>query len=341
MDKLEEVLKKIQDEVAALVDKIKSSLSKKNDENEPDNEEDKTESKIIDNDIPEVSDSEESKKKFDIKNIKIDSDFIKENGLKIFLVVAIAYLAVDEFLLKSNPEQVTSPEVTARQKPKKKVKRKKTPVKKPVSTVTKSTTSKKKKRVAKIAEKKEEKSSKDEEAFAYRENKKEVIKAKMKDIPPETSTVVLEKRKMEKENDLEQSRIDSGQEVKYDLNKDKKEMGLGEQADVKKEMAIGEQIESVISNKMKEEEKSPDYIEPPTYQRFGRGLVYNCKGKHWACVDHYSYVKCRENDKFNTENKKKKECVVRNTYASSDDCIKVQTYFTNNNEKTDFCSTEI
>ncbi|MBT3584019.1 MAG: hypothetical protein HN509_03855 [Halobacteriovoraceae bacterium] len=79
------------------------------------------------------------------------------------------------------------------------------------------------------------------------------------------------------------------------------------------------------------------YVEPPTYLRPGRGLVYNCKGKHWACVDKFSYFTCKDNLKWATSSKQNPECVAKDVYASMKDCRIVQVHFINTNLKTAFC----
>jgi hypothetical protein len=68
------------------------------------------------------------------------------------------------------------------------------------------------------------------------------------------------------------------------------------------------------------------YTEPPVYDLLGRGLVYNCKEKYWACVDKSAYVKCNKNMKWNKSHGKPAECSVLNVYNSDDDCGVVQKY---------------
>ena len=81
----------------------------------------------------------------------------------------------------------------------------------------------------------------------------------------------------------------------------------------------------------------PSYIEPPNYLRTGRGLVYNCREGHWACVDKFSYFTCFENQKWNEENVQGAECVTRDVYASGADCAAIQKFYVNKPEPTDFC----
>jgi len=81
----------------------------------------------------------------------------------------------------------------------------------------------------------------------------------------------------------------------------------------------------------------PSYVEPPNYLRTGRGLVYNCREGHWACVDKFSYFTCFENQKWNEENVQSAECVTRDVYASGADCAAIQKFYVNKPEPTDFC----
>lgn len=76
---------------------------------------------------------------------------------------------------------------------------------------------------------------------------------------------------------------------------------------------------------------------PPAYDQMGRGLVYNCKDKYWACVDRASYVTCNKNLKYNESVGKSKECVVQAIYATNDDCAKIQKYNVSVSQSTDFC----
>ncbi|HAZ14645.1 MAG: hypothetical protein A2X86_06155 [Bdellovibrionales bacterium GWA2_49_15] len=80
------------------------------------------------------------------------------------------------------------------------------------------------------------------------------------------------------------------------------------------------------------------YVSPPSYEVLGRGLVYNCKGKHWACVNQEAYFACRNNMNWNSKNRKPHECYTFNVYASDEDCEVIQRYNINTLAKTDFCN---
>lgn len=99
-----------------------------------------------------------------------------------------------------------------------------------------------------------------------------------------------------------------------------------------------EKIVEEIGAPTEEELKGPaEYVDPPTYDEVGRGLVYNCKGKHWACVDKNSYFACRDNLKWAKGNGKGFECFTKDVYKNENDCRIIQTNFINTNLKTDFC----
>lgn len=76
---------------------------------------------------------------------------------------------------------------------------------------------------------------------------------------------------------------------------------------------------------------------PPAFDVLGRGLVYNCKDKFWACIDKPGYVTCNKNMKWNKSKGNPAECVIQNVYSSDEDCIKVQKYNVSSNQPTTFC----
>lgn len=98
--------------------------------------------------------------------------------------------------------------------------------------------------------------------------------------------------------------------------------------------ALGEAL-----SKMKESPKKKMAItKAPDYLITGRGLVYNCRGKHWACVDKKSYFKCAANQKESKKFGKKPDCGTVAVYQTEDDCQVIQLYNINTSQKTDFCS---
>jgi hypothetical protein len=69
------------------------------------------------------------------------------------------------------------------------------------------------------------------------------------------------------------------------------------------------------------------------YQATGRGLIYNCKGKHWACVDKTNYIICRGLSKQGS-----KDCYARGVLKTNEACFATQKKFATTNAKTDFCN---
>lgn len=83
---------------------------------------------------------------------------------------------------------------------------------------------------------------------------------------------------------------------------------------------------------------SPVETPVPNYENTGRGLVYNCIDKHWACIDKPSYVQCHKNNVWNKSQGKRIECATKAVYNEDADCTKVQLYYVSNNEDTGFCN---
>ena len=81
-----------------------------------------------------------------------------------------------------------------------------------------------------------------------------------------------------------------------------------------------------------------EYVAPPDYEYRGRGLVYNCVGKHWACVDGPSYKTCEDNASSVQYLKKKVECHPFNVYETTRGCESMQNRMVSSSAKTTFCN---
>jgi hypothetical protein len=81
-----------------------------------------------------------------------------------------------------------------------------------------------------------------------------------------------------------------------------------------------------------------EYVSPPDYDYRGRGLVYNCKGKHWACVDAPSYKTCEDNSSSVKYLNKKTECYPFNIYETERGCGSMQNRMVSSSAKTNFCN---
>lgn len=80
------------------------------------------------------------------------------------------------------------------------------------------------------------------------------------------------------------------------------------------------------------------YVAPPDYDYIGRGLVYNCKGRHWACVDAPSYKVCEDNASSTKFLGKPVECYPFNVYETTRGCEITQNRMVSSNAKTKFCN---
>ena len=81
-----------------------------------------------------------------------------------------------------------------------------------------------------------------------------------------------------------------------------------------------------------------EYVAPPDYEYPGRGLVYNCKALHWACVDGPSYKICEQNAAYLQDNNKAPECYPFNIYETSHGCTSMQNRMVSSGANTDFCN---
>lgn len=112
------------------------------------------------------------------------------------------------------------------------------------------------------------------------------------------------------------------------LNEQELSEKLGENSDLNQDTVV----EKVISQEEKEQ------VDPPNYNLLGRGLVYNCEEKFWACVSKVSYFQCGGHEQWSQKFSKNPKCVTRNVYASIEDCEIVQAYYVDHNESVDFCT---
>lgn len=100
---------------------------------------------------------------------------------------------------------------------------------------------------------------------------------------------------------------------------------------------ILEDLEKQAKDTQQPEQKK-EYVAPPDYEYRGRGLVYNCSGKHWACVDAPSYKTCEDNASSVKYLNKKTECHPFNVYETPKGCEGVQNRMVSSSAKTAFCA---
>ncbi|OFZ24295.1 MAG: hypothetical protein A2381_04675 [Bdellovibrionales bacterium RIFOXYB1_FULL_37_110] len=90
--------------------------------------------------------------------------------------------------------------------------------------------------------------------------------------------------------------------------------------EIEKTKDLDTEIRDIIEKVEEKYADKEDYESPPDYTKVGRGLVYNCKNKHWSCLNRTNYHQCRKNQIFYTKLKVLPECVVFDVYYSDEDC---------------------
>ena len=76
----------------------------------------------------------------------------------------------------------------------------------------------------------------------------------------------------------------------------------------------------------------------PDYNRGGRGLVYNCSGGHWACLDQTAFEDCKTVAIWEKKQGRSLACVPIQVYASLDDCARAQLEKINNMSSKEICT---
>jgi hypothetical protein len=87
-------------------------------------------------------------------------------------------------------------------------------------------------------------------------------------------------------------------------------------------------------------QKTIDVLKPisaPSYETVGKGLVYNCNGKHWACIEGDEYKKCRQNYSWNRSESIPIECYPVAFLETEFDCNTVQQEKIDSVSETNFC----
>jgi hypothetical protein len=239
--------------------------------------------------------------------------------IRVGLVLVIAYFAVDQFLLQPGSEEA---EVVVVPKPKRKKPR---PVEK-VETATATTPD------------------------VVAETKVEPIEEKIETPAPIENVNVLDKASEEidtisKEIVNVPAQVETPNPISEPTQTETMNLGEAKEAEKKIDNEIDKMIDA--DSVKKEDTLAADlnskivvedpYIEPPNYENYGRGLVYSCKDKFWACVDKPAYIQCGKNMKYNKANSKSAECAIVNVYNTNEDCTLIQKYNVSKNIATEFC----
>lgn len=284
--------------------------------------------------------------------------------IRVVVVIGLGYLAATEFIFKPEPQNNELPAVAVKRKPRKKPQDKaggdtKTATANPADTKTAEAKTDEKKPTEIKPEEKKPEEKKPEELQAETKKGEPVVAEAPKENPPVAETQppveninIAEKAHEEKKPEAvakpEEKPIDEAPVVKTPEVEPTSQVGEVKNGENK----IDKTIDSLIENMDSKEKKSASskktkledkivaddvYTPPPAYDQLGRGLVYNCKEKFWACLDKAAYVACNKNMKWNKAHGKPAECTVQNVYNSDEDCNTIQKYNVSTNKPTTFC----
>lgn len=296
-----------------LITKLKDSLpgAKKNAESEDELENEEESVEESDSEGEAVSAEDEKKKKISMM-------------IRVVVILLLGYLAVDQFIL--NPQGEQSVDQLTANIPKKRKKPK------PVESTEENVVADQKTTTPDANEKKEEPIVSNE---------------------PPVENINIANRPVEDQPAVDSSpATDSAPAIDTSTTTESPTVGETPSSEVTQAPTTGEnamdsRLDQLIENVETKEKKSPNLAEkiaeeatmvaPPPYDVLGRGLVYNCKDKFWACIDKPNYVTCNKNMKWNSSKGNPQECVVQNVYNSDEDCIKIQKYNVSSNQPTAFC----
>lgn len=245
----------------------------------------------------------------------------KQKIIKLGLVALVVVLAADMFL---GGEEEKPQVKTGNFKRPKRPKRKKRKPKKVVKKVVEKDVAKKKKVEAK---KEVEKTTEVKKEKAIAPKKEEEPPKKIVDNtlelnnetkPPTADPLPLPEEPAPTVGESPAEPVEQGDDLSKALDQ------------LSKESDESKMIKSVVKEKL-------EYQEPPNYRNTGRGLTYNCTGKHWACVDQESYMNCKKNYDWSKQNTKAPECYPSNIYRSFKDCRTIQIDNINTLAETKFC----
>lgn len=305
----------------SLPDSLRKKFKLDTDESSEDENEESSEKESVENDTEE--DSEEAKKK-------------KQIGMlfRVVIILGLGYYALDEFVLSPQNQNETLPIVQTSPR----------------------------KKINKYSEKHKESSeikNMDQKPLSELQVSKADIGASTAPEVQEVTSAPIENIQVTPKEEEKALDVSNSESLNRPLNADsnppaeeiKVESAINSNVPTQEE-EISSKIDQVSSNvpdaPVKVNHKEPSsMIEkivetatetlPPSYDNPGRGLVYNCKDKHWACLDKESFIICNKNMKWNKFKGSPAECVIRDVYASDDDCSKVQKYNVSTNQLTDFC----
>jgi hypothetical protein len=296
-----------------------------------------------DESAPEVEEKIERKNHTEEKKIlgfKIPTDSKEKKSFYIRIGVAlfVIYFAVDEFVLKQAPEEVAAPVATTAPIRKKKKKNPVNPETETAQVGSEQPTPNAETTPGQALPETPTAETPPSETMIEKTTEPTVAEELKNEIPPLAES---ENNKQEKVNVEEvvngktpDVKIAESAPIEPITTGGELNLGTGQNTDEVKveekpapEVKIEEKLNKIITQ-VDEDTKAEvkEYVAPPNYEIAGRGLVYNCVNKHWACVERESYFTCEKNSRWLKKKKKAPECAIQNVYSTDSDCQTTQKY---------------
>ena len=210
---------------------------------------------------------------------------MKSMIIKVIVVLALGYFAIDEFLLKENPESRVAESTAQTPKQKKIIETETTTETPPIESVTQTTENE-----GSSTEETAKEETPPIENVNVLEKNDESIPSEPVDTPAETQTDTQTETLPEQV--VSQSRVgESTVDKKLDSLVDNLEQTAQSNPIEEIKIPSSGQSDSAPSMMSKIVEDIAETL-PPVYDQLGRGLVYNCKDKFWACLDKPAYLTC-------------------------------------------------
>lgn len=274
--------------------------------------------------------------------------------IKIFALVAIVYFVLDEIVFKEEVQN-NAPTIEQQKAKMKAIREKRRKAR---------DAAKKKKQIEKVAEVKTDqkvnsinsdtnidaKTKKDNNRNVKINNPQKIDNSGEFKLPEDLGGVKKVKKVVDDQVDLpspeksdtesttaSNSMLDSLSELTGELENNLSDDGNKNEKDSIGEVDSNEVLNIEENAKTKSVVKDDKIAELPDYDIIGRGLVYNCKEKYWACVNRKNYFQCKSNQTYNERNKNSYECHIVDVYATIKDCKTVQLYNINMVVNPDFC----
>ena len=174
----------------------------------------------------------------------------------------------------------------------------------------------------------------DQQEEAPPEQQEQQEQDQQEEAPPEQQ----EQQEQQEQDQQEEAPPEQQEQQEQDQQEEAPPEQQDQQEQDQQEEAPPEQQDQAQQDPSPEEQLSVTYLQvlegieidpeknypPPNYLSKGKGLVYNCVKKHWACVDRESYFQCAKNQKSKRAKSRPPVCVIENIYFSHIHCAQRQ-----------------